>query len=113
MKNKDKRPVPGQLPVLKDLPRVTIQLPIFNEMYVADRLIDAIEVLLIKNRLTLEVSIDPADGAGLSWLYRHSEVLSREMNVEGRFALSVRADRKNAALVKHKYPVTTEVKPPG
>ena len=42
MKNKDKRPVPGQLPVLKDLPRVTIQLPIFNEMYVADRLIDAV-----------------------------------------------------------------------
>jgi cellulose synthase/poly-beta-1,6-N-acetylglucosamine synthase-like glycosyltransferase len=42
MKNKDKRPVPGQLPALKDLPRVTIQLPIFNEMYVADRLIDAV-----------------------------------------------------------------------
>ena len=42
MKNKDKAPAPGQLPVLKDLPRVTIQLPIFNEMYVADRLIDAV-----------------------------------------------------------------------
>ena len=28
--------------MLKDLPRVTIQLPIFNEMYVADRLIDAV-----------------------------------------------------------------------
>src|SRR4249919_436602 len=42
MKNKDKVPAPGQLPVLKDLPRVTIQLPIFNEMYVADRLIDAV-----------------------------------------------------------------------
>ena len=42
MKNKDKMPAPGQLPVLKELPRVTIQLPIFNEMYVADRLIDAV-----------------------------------------------------------------------
>jgi GTP-binding protein HflX len=59
------------------------------------------------------LSIDPSDGAGLSWLYRHSEVLSREMNEEGRLALSVRADAKNAALVKHKYPETTEVKPPG
>jgi cellulose synthase/poly-beta-1,6-N-acetylglucosamine synthase-like glycosyltransferase len=42
MKNKDKQPAPGQLPALEQLPRVTIQLPIFNEMYVADRLIDAV-----------------------------------------------------------------------
>src|SRR5215211_6194586 len=42
MKNKDKLPVPGQLPMPDALPRVTIQLPIFNEMYVADRLIDAV-----------------------------------------------------------------------
>src|SRR5215217_4190214 len=39
-KNKDKAPVPmADMPVL---PRVTVQLPIFNEMYVADRLIDAV-----------------------------------------------------------------------
>jgi cellulose synthase/poly-beta-1,6-N-acetylglucosamine synthase-like glycosyltransferase len=42
MKNKDKVPVAGQLPMPEALPRVTIQLPIFNEMYVADRLIDAV-----------------------------------------------------------------------
>jgi cellulose synthase/poly-beta-1,6-N-acetylglucosamine synthase-like glycosyltransferase len=42
MKNKGNQPVPGVLPPLEDLPRVTIQLPIFNEMYVADRLIDAV-----------------------------------------------------------------------
>jgi cellulose synthase/poly-beta-1,6-N-acetylglucosamine synthase-like glycosyltransferase len=40
MKNKDRRPVPaGQFDTL---PAVTIQLPIYNEMYVADRLIDAV-----------------------------------------------------------------------
>src|SRR5918912_3094542 len=40
MKNKDRKPVPaGSLPAL---PPVTIQLPIYNEMYVADRLIDAV-----------------------------------------------------------------------
>src|SRR4051794_16026766 len=42
MKNKGKQPPQGQLPALAVLPRVTIQLPIFNEMYVADRLIDAV-----------------------------------------------------------------------
>jgi cellulose synthase/poly-beta-1,6-N-acetylglucosamine synthase-like glycosyltransferase len=40
MKHKDRRPVPaGQFATL---PPVTIQLPIYNEMYVADRLIDAV-----------------------------------------------------------------------
>src|ERR1051326_7448740 len=40
MKNRDKAAVPP--PPLAELPRVTIQLPIYNEMYVADRLIDAV-----------------------------------------------------------------------
>ena len=42
MKNKGNQPAPGLLPAMSSLPRVTIQLPIFNEMYVADRLIDAV-----------------------------------------------------------------------
>ena len=40
MKNKDKAPVP--LAPLTVLPKVTVQLPIFNEMYVTDRLIGAV-----------------------------------------------------------------------
>src|SRR5258705_5094100 len=43
MKNRGKAPnatLPP--PALAELPRVTIQLPIYNEMYVADRLIDAV-----------------------------------------------------------------------
>src|SRR5689334_9938470 len=40
MKNKGKQPVPKG--TLDPLPVVTIQLPIYNEMYVADRLIDAV-----------------------------------------------------------------------
>jgi cellulose synthase/poly-beta-1,6-N-acetylglucosamine synthase-like glycosyltransferase len=40
MKNKGRPPVPSG--TLDALPPVTIQLPIYNEMYVADRLIDAV-----------------------------------------------------------------------
>ena len=40
MKNKDHRPVPAAS--FEKLPAVTVQLPIYNEMYVADRLIDAV-----------------------------------------------------------------------
>src|SRR4026208_1302023 len=43
MKNRGKAPDPALPPrALANLPRVTVQLPIYNEMYVADRLIDAV-----------------------------------------------------------------------
>ena len=53
-----------------------------------DRLIGAIETRLNEKRQTLELAIDPADGAGLSWLYRHSEVLSKGMRDDGRLAVT-------------------------
>src|SRR5579862_8235644 len=40
MRNKDKEPQPCC--PLSPAPRVTIQLPLYNEMYVADRLIEAV-----------------------------------------------------------------------
>ena len=40
MRTKDKQPKAG--PALNTLPVVTIQLPLYNEMYVADRLIEAV-----------------------------------------------------------------------
>src|SRR5580765_2518370 len=40
MRYKDREPKPG--PPLDPLPVVTVQLPLYNEMYVADRLIDAV-----------------------------------------------------------------------
>ena len=46
-----------------------------------DHLIAAIEARLGESRQTLELSIDPSDGAGLSWLYRHSEVLGQRICV--------------------------------
>src|SRR5262245_9730479 len=41
MKHKDRVP-PPMPPLERNQPRVTIQLPIYNEMYVADRLIEAV-----------------------------------------------------------------------
>ena len=77
-----------------------------------ENLLAAIEARLGEARQTLHLLLDPSDGAGLSWLYRHSEVLSRQMRDDGHLELSVRADAKNAEMVKHKYPGTKEVKPP-
>jgi cellulose synthase/poly-beta-1,6-N-acetylglucosamine synthase-like glycosyltransferase len=54
MRNKDRQPKPAaQFPAL---PTVTVQLPIYNEMYVADRLIDAVCALDYPREL-LEVQV--------------------------------------------------------
>ena len=59
MKNKDRHPVPAGLEVL---PVVTVQLPIYNEMYVADRLIDAVcEIDYPRELLEIQVLDDSTD----------------------------------------------------
>jgi GTP-binding protein HflX len=68
-----------------------------------DHLLTAIEVRLGESRQTIAVSVDPADGAGLSWLYRHSEVLTKDLGSDGRLAVTVRADADNAARVRAKF----------
>jgi GTPase len=70
-----------------------------------DRLIAAVEGRLAETRLTLDLSLDPSDGAGLSWLYRHAEVLSKDMDEHGKLAVTVRADPEQAARVRAKFGV--------
>jgi cellulose synthase/poly-beta-1,6-N-acetylglucosamine synthase-like glycosyltransferase len=60
MKNKDR--VPGRPPHVTEWPVVTIQLPIYNEMYVVDRLVDAVcDIDYPKDRLEIQVLDDSTD----------------------------------------------------
>jgi GTP-binding protein HflX len=63
----------------------------------------AIETRLAENRQTINIALDPADGAGLSWLYRHAEVLAKDMRADGRLGVTVRADADKAAQVRAKF----------
>src|SRR5512139_1287837 len=59
-KHKDRKPGPAPLP--QQLPRVTIQLPIFNEMYVIDRLFESVAAIRYpKDRLQIQVLDDSTD----------------------------------------------------
>jgi cellulose synthase/poly-beta-1,6-N-acetylglucosamine synthase-like glycosyltransferase len=60
LKHKDRKPEPRPLPAV--LPRVTVQLPIFNEMYVVDRLLASVAALSYpKDRLEIQVLDDSTD----------------------------------------------------
>jgi len=54
MKNRDRQPKPG--PQLSPLPVVTVQLPLYNEMYVADRLVESVCALDYPREL-LEIQV--------------------------------------------------------
>jgi GTP-binding protein HflX len=57
-----------------------------------DRLQMAIETRVGASRVVLDLVLDPADGAGASWLHRHTEVLAKGMNEHGQFAMTVRGE---------------------
>jgi cellulose synthase/poly-beta-1,6-N-acetylglucosamine synthase-like glycosyltransferase len=60
MKHRDR--VPGPKPLPAELPKVCIQLPLFNEMYVSDRLIDAcVEMDYPRELLEIQVLDDSTD----------------------------------------------------
>jgi GTP-binding protein HflX len=68
-----------------------------------DELVLAIEDELARSRLTLEVALDLADGAGMSWLHRHAEVLARDASADGRMHMRVRVAPDRAGLVRAKF----------
>ncbi|MCP3408490.1 GTPase HflX [Bradyrhizobium sp. CCGB01] len=67
-----------------------------------DTLLAAIEERLAAKRTTLDLSIDAADGAGISWLHRNSEVLAKELH-DGRFDMTVRVDETKRDIVVNRF----------
>ena len=67
-----------------------------------DALLAAIEDRLAATRMTLDLSIDASDGAGISWLHRNSEVLNKELH-DGRFDMTVRVDETKRDIVVNRF----------
>jgi GTP-binding protein HflX len=68
-----------------------------------DTLLAAIEAEFARSRLTLDVALDLADGAGMSWLHRHAEVLARDQGADGRMHMTVRVAPDRAGIVRAKF----------
>ncbi len=67
-----------------------------------EELLTAIEDRLAATKVTLDLSIDASDGAGISWLHRNSEVLDKHLE-EGKFIMTVRVDETKSDLTKNKF----------
>jgi GTP-binding protein HflX len=70
-----------------------------------DDLVQAIEARLGLRRVVLDLVVDPADGAGMSWLYRHTEVMEKSLGENGKMAMTVRVDPTRTETVKAKFPM--------
>jgi GTP-binding protein HflX len=69
-----------------------------------DALVEAIEMRLGEARVTLSLTLDPADGAGVSWLHRHTEVLAKALSDDAkRMEFTVRVDPSKVDLVASKF----------
>ena len=67
-----------------------------------DSLLAAIEDRLAATRVTLELSVDASDGAGISWLHRNAEVLDKHLE-DGKFAMTVRVDETKRDITIAKF----------
>jgi GTP-binding protein HflX len=63
----------------------------------------AIETRLSTHRVVLDLTLDPADGAGVSWLHRHTEVMEKSLTADNDLAVTVRVDPAKAASVQAKF----------
>jgi GTP-binding protein HflX len=67
------------------------------------QLLEAIEARLAGRRVVLDLVLDPANGAGVSWLHRNTEVLAKRMREDGQFAVTVRVDPTKVGVVNAKF----------
>ncbi len=68
-----------------------------------ERLRAAIEAGVGAGRIVHDLLLDPSDGAGVSWLHRHTEVLAKVMDEDGKLKLTVRAEPAVMERVKAKF----------
>jgi GTPase len=69
-----------------------------------EALIAAIEERLGRRRVVLDLVVDPADGAGVSWLHRNTEVMEKALDEDGKLAMTVRVDPDRVGVVRAKFP---------
>ncbi|MFG1295975.1 GTPase HflX [Xanthobacter sp. V13C-7B] len=66
-------------------------------------LLDVVERRITAGRATLAVTLPAEDGEGMGWLYRHGEVLERNLSADGAMQVKIRVAPEKAGLVKRRF----------
>ena len=70
-----------------------------------DTLLALISERLAAGRSVVELSLDPADGQGLHWLYENAEIMRRDDDADGGIRLSVRVSPERLEQVLRRFAV--------
>ena len=68
-----------------------------------DALLATIQSRLAAGRVTLDLCLEASDGAGLSWLHRHAEILKQQSSQDGHLTLTIRTDASNAEKARARF----------
>ena len=68
-----------------------------------ERLVSEIEARLATRRVMFDLVLSVSDGAGLSWLHRHTEVMAKHVRDDAHLVVTVRADPANAEKARAKF----------
>jgi GTP-binding protein HflX len=71
-----------------------------------DALLEAIEERLAASKVTMRLDVDAGDGAAMSWLHRHTEVLDKQLD-EGRYTVTVRVDDDRRDAIAQRFAMAT------
>ena len=66
-------------------------------------LLDSLETRVTRDRIRLDLDLDPVDGQGLHWLYENTQVLSRGSEADGTLTLSVRVAPAKLEPLRHRF----------
>jgi len=66
-------------------------------------LLKRFEAVLTGGNIVLRLELEPSDGAGLAWVYRHGRVLERRDDSNGGIVLTLSANPQEAAKFENKF----------
>jgi len=62
-----------------------------------------LEARVSADKIRLDIALDPANGAGFSWLHAHTEVMSKSTGSDGTVHLSVRVAADRAETIRRRF----------
>lgn len=68
-----------------------------------DDLLSALEAILAAERIVFDIALDPANGAGVSWLHANTEIMSKETDAVGTVHMTVRVIPDRAEAVRRRF----------